>query len=462
MTKSGTILVLPEPGLAGLPWLRERIASLPGSMPGPVAALCPAPESDLLASVLADLPGLGVTPYEDGNLTGSRPDLDRFRVWFRERVHAGDGTAVFLVDDPGLPGSRESFHAFLRLVGVREAAVLGPDHEMPLDLPPAPRRVQSVLIRVRGGIGNVILATPLVRAAINAGLETLFCPLDDVRDQSLAPLFSGIPRPGPTLLTPSEADNTKADLRLNVNDREALAPGDFFHSPHRTGLMGSEARAMARFLENITGLKADPSATFAGGDPEAAPERLCGRIVVCPGSKPGWEPKRWPHMDALLRALRRAHEEAVVLCRPADLEAYAATDFLTPITAPAEYATDLDLASAAAVLRTARAVVANDCGLAHVAAAVDAPTLVLFGPSSLAKNAQERPNVRNLSLELPCQPCQGATGGPGRLAPGQYSCDLGYACLAELGPETVLTALDELAGGAVPRREGPKKSRRTP
>jgi heptosyltransferase I len=50
-------------------------------------------------------------------------------------------------------------------------------------------------------------------------------------------------------------------------------------------------------------------------------------------------------------------------------------------------------------------VVANDSGLAHVAAAVGTPTLMIFGPTPHATLSRLPSNVKVLRAGLPCEPC---------------------------------------------------------
>jgi ADP-heptose:LPS heptosyltransferase len=65
----------------------------------------------------------------------------------------------------------------------------------------------------------------------------------------------------------------------------------------------------------------------------------------------------------------------------------------------------LSLRETAAVLAAAGVVVANDCGLGHVAAAVGVPTILLFGPTPDAVLGEFPPNVRVLRAGLRCEPC---------------------------------------------------------
>ena len=332
----------------------------------------------------------------------------------------------------------------LALLGFSDILELTPTHSHMVHLPAKPNSdsVRSLLLKACGGIGNVVLLTPLLHASLSQGWKTTFCPVSDLNGGSLGELFRGDAPSGLSIVEPDKAIHASADVILNVEANTLRSPLDFHHNPYRIGAPGHEPAFAARFFENVTGVAVDISNTFVGGTTESVPRRLRHRIVICPGSKPSWDSKRWPHMNALLRKL----EDPLILCKKADLAAYRDLPFLTPITARnAEFLTDLNLFQAASLLRSAKAVVANDCGMAHVAAAAGVPTLILFGPSSLEKNRHHRANVLSLSLGLECQPCQGATSGPGRLGPGAYSCLEGYRCFAELSVETVLDALDTAA-----------------
>lgn len=65
----------------------------------------------------------------------------------------------------------------------------------------------------------------------------------------------------------------------------------------------------------------------------------------------------------------------------------------------------LSLAGVAAELAGASACVAVDTGLGHLAAALDVPTLSLFGPTSPALTGAWGPRQRHLSSDFRCAPC---------------------------------------------------------
>ena len=427
------LFILPEAGLAQAPWFLEALAE---AAPRGAVVLCPEPEAGELQG---RFPGVRVQGSGSGALTPARPDLRALA-----RGLGADGLLAeraVLVRDGTRPHGWDAYRTALRLLGLPGFLELDRERREEQGFPPPPdmSRPGTLLLKACGGIGNVVQTTGVLSAALARGWKAVFCPMSD-SGQSLAPLFQDPDRPGLRVIGPGDLPEVRAGLSLNIECRAHIAAQDFFHSPYREPMERNEARAYARFAANVTGWDVDPAATFVGPG-TGVPAGLSGRVVLIPGSKPNWDSKRWPHMQRLAEMLDRP----VVLCREADLEAYATLPFLAPIRGDrAELVTGLDLAQAAAVLRQARAVVANDCGLAHVAAAAGAPTLVLFGPSSLDKNLHPRSNVTALRLDLPCRPCQGRDQGPGRLSGKGYRCDLGYPCLAGITAEDVAQRLAEL------------------
>ncbi len=430
MTKAKPLVVFAEPGAV----MREQALLSKNLSDGePVDVLCHADD-------LAKVNGWGgaVYTYSGGNLAPCRKDLDVLR----ERLALPARSATLLPVTAG--DAPPHVVTTLGLLGAGTVVALSPGGSRRLRAPcPAhasPSNGATLVLKACGGIGNMVLLTPLLHAALQQGWRTVFCPLSDLDGGSLALLFQDA-APGLEVLEPERVDEVTADWTLNVEAHGLQREGDFHHNPYKVGVPGHEPTFSARFFRNVTGVACDLTKTFVGGDPATTPPHLRDRIVVCPGSKAGWDAKRWPHMNALLRVL----DAPLVLCKPQDLALYRKTPHLTPLDAPnATYLTDLNLLEAASLLRTARAVVANDCGMAHVAAAAGAPTLILFGPSSLEKNRHPRSNVRNVHLGLECQPCQGQRHGPGRLGPGDWWCEKKFQCLEGLCVEQVLYHLNRL------------------
>ncbi|MBI9079212.1 MAG: glycosyltransferase family 9 protein [Pseudodesulfovibrio sp.] len=423
--KRDSLLIFPERDFSVLDILWLRKTHLPN-----LTVFCHADDHEKVLSL-----GGTVVHYKGGHLAPCRDDLADLT---RQLPSFAETDVSLYCPANDIP------HPFalstLRLLGIREAHSLTKDGKHSLRLRPVPDQnaINTLLLKACGGIGNLVLTTSLLSASLSQGWKTYFSPTSDLDATSLAELFDGNLPKGLRLIRPNELKSIEPDVILNIEDHASLEEDDFFHAPYRIGTTGHEPGFAAQFFKNITGVTVDISRTFVGGTPDRINQDLKNRIVVCPGSKNGWDSKRWPHMDALLRRL----DNPIVLCRKADLDAYETLDFLTPITAPnAEYLTNSSLQEAASILASASIVIANDCGPAHIAAATGTPTLFLFGPSSQEKNRHPRPNVINLSLNLDCQPCQGRTDGPGRLAPHDYNCETNFQCLAGLSEDMVLDAV---------------------
>jgi len=156
-------------------------------------------------------------------------------------------------------------------------------------------------------------------------------------------------------------------------------------------------------------------------------------LALVPGSANG-PAKQWPASAFAALATRAADEwgaQPVLVGGPAD----------APITAAVAEAADCDcidlagrtgLLDLATLLGHCRAVVANDTGGAHLAAALSCPTLVLFGPTDPRRTRPRGPYVRVLSIGAFCQPCMSPV------------CELDHRCLTGLKPELALAALQPL------------------
>jgi heptosyltransferase-3 len=163
-------------------------------------------------------------------------------------------------------------------------------------------------------------------------------------------------------------------------------------------------------------------------------------VVLHPGS--GWPLKNWParRWRALAAELaRRTRSRPVVAGTAAERTLVREVVDGTPAI---DLAGRLSLGALAAVHRRARLVVTTDSGALHLAAAVGAPVVGLFGPGDPFRFAPlaAPDRVRVVRGGLPCSPC-------GTLEHPPCGAARNPACVTAIGVEHVLQAAGELLWG---------------
>ncbi len=212
---------------------------------------------------------------------------------------------------------------------------------------------------------------------------------------------------------------------------------------------GIAARNLA-LAEALAGSPAPAAPAVSVALPEggALPECPPVFVALAPGGGANETFKRWPAASfaALGRRLAEDGMPVVLVGGPGEEELCARV--VSAIGAGAmDLSGRLTLAATARVLARARLLVANDSGLAHVAAAVGTPVVAVFGPTSDARYAPAGSGpVRVVASDLPCRPCHVAP----RKEPFACRFERERACLDELDPEAVLAAARALLASGRP------------
>ena len=172
-------------------------------------------------------------------------------------------------------------------------------------------------------------------------------------------------------------------------------------------------------------LRADPSPVLA----EALRAALDGApyAVLNPGA--GWPNKRWPtdRFAAVARELRHRHGlSSLVTWGPAEREAADAIVALSE--GAARLSPRTSVSELAAVMRGAALVVAGDTGPLHIAAAVGAPVVGLYGPTWPERNGPWDPADEVISRADRCQ-CH-----------HKRQCMTGARCIETIGVDEVVAA----------------------
>ncbi|MBI5861475.1 MAG: lipopolysaccharide heptosyltransferase II [Rhodocyclales bacterium] len=153
-------------------------------------------------------------------------------------------------------------------------------------------------------------------------------------------------------------------------------------------------------------------------------------FIFCPGAEYG-PAKRWPaaHFATLAQRLASTHSPVWLLGSGKDA-ALGADIAAAAGGAALNLCGRTSIEQAIDLIATARAVVSNDSGLMHVAAALDRPLAALYGSSSPGYTPPLSPQAKILNRNLPCSPCF------------KRECPLGhFDCLNGLLPETVAAAI---------------------
>lgn len=128
-------------------------------------------------------------------------------------------------------------------------------------------------------------------------------------------------------------------------------------------------------------------------------------VVIAPGAGFG-DAKCWPpeSFGALADALMGRGATVVLVGAPGEHERILAVRRAMR-RAPIVLDGVLDLGALKVLLRHARLLVANDAGTRHVAAAFGIPSVVFFGPTTVAKTPDNLERVAVLETAHACRPC---------------------------------------------------------
>ena len=110
--------------------------------------------------------------------------------------------------------------------------------------------------------------------------------------------------------------------------------------------------------------------------------------------------KRWPYFPELAERFA----DVALVGTADDLRKSDGSLFQFPAHVRS-FVDKLTLRETAELLAAAGAVVSNDSGLAHIAAAVGTPTMMIFGPTPHTTLGQFPANVKVIRQGLECEPC---------------------------------------------------------
>jgi lipopolysaccharide heptosyltransferase I len=153
-------------------------------------------------------------------------------------------------------------------------------------------------------------------------------------------------------------------------------------------------------------------------------------IIIAPSAR--WQSKRWPsaHFASLISRLTI---QCIVIGSKDDMN--LVNQIMTGTTGNAvNFCGKTDLKELVALISGSRAVVSNDSGPMHIAAALEMPTIALFGPTDPGKTGpygwQSNKKLKVIRADIPCSPCR-----------TKECADL--ICMNSIQVESVLAELEE-------------------
>ena len=298
---------------------------------------------------------------------------------------------------------------------------------------------RSVLVHLASGVGNLVLATPLLVALNEMGFVVdLLLDADYSQTAELFRDWSAVravvgdrrrARDGYSLLVPAVPPfYWKRFERLYSRDQRVVR-----RPPDR--LFYQNEQEYYLWFARALGYPADQKPMYRLPICASETAGVTGRtLVIAPGCKTGEKAlKRWPYFAELAEEF----DDVAVVGTDDDVLRADGTVFEFPAHVRLLLG-KLTLRETAEVMAAAGAVVGNDSGLCHIAGASGAPTVIIFGPTPSQTLGRFPPNVAIARAGLDCEPCW--------FGERFRACDRRIDCLRAVRVEDVTRVLRALMG----------------
>jgi heptosyltransferase-2 len=154
-------------------------------------------------------------------------------------------------------------------------------------------------------------------------------------------------------------------------------------------------------------------------------------LALCPGAEYG-EAKRWPiaHFAEVAKQKLQQGWQVWLFGSPKDAQVTSQINDLSGNRC-VDLSGKTSIVEAVDLLSLANAVISNDSGLMHVAAALDKNLIAIYGSSDPKFTPPLNAKAKIISLNLECSPCF------------KRECPLGHThCLTEITPQQMIATLD--------------------
>jgi ADP-heptose:LPS heptosyltransferase len=266
-------------------------------------------------------------------------------------------------------------------------------------------RPRRILVEIRWRLGDEIMALPIYEALRRRYPEARLTVW-----ASHPELLEGNPH-----IDVVNDDNVDPDryvyLREGPQQTSRLA-----HYARRAGVPVSEIRPRIYYQDWSTAHLGDDDRPY---------------VAIATGAT--WPTKQWPAKRwlALAGLIEEAGFAVVELGRDHD-----------PVGSGLSLVNQTSVRDVAKVLRKCRLLVSGDCGLMHLAVAVETPVVALFGPTDPSILMGDEPKLRIITNERDCQGCWNKNHAAKEPGICPLNIDM---CLGTITPETVIEHVRELA-----------------
>lgn len=294
---------------------------------------------------------------------------------------------------------------------------------------------KKLLFVLGGGIGNIILATPAIRLAVDEGhVVDIFPECNSSQD-----LYEILRINGVREVTNNPKDSYDFQLNGPFTSVSKHVAKSFIRPRIRYDQHRPETHVYLDLIRQI-GIYGKPGCVEINVPQKQVPD-FVDHVAIYPGSKPNWAMKRWDKFDDLCQHL----DKVVLVGTEADINSHGDPTWINKNWNWKEDTKHFHgtLAETAAVLKQCKAFIGNDGGVAHIAAATGILTFVIFGPSSDVKNKPWSKNAFVISKDEKCRPCQFSKGKDGKeiFGANKSTCPFDMACMRNL---TVKDVLDQI------------------
>ena len=334
--------------------------------------------------------------------------------------------------------------------------------------------MQKILIIGPSWVGDAMLMQPML---LRLRQIYPYCNIDVLAAPWTAELLHVMPEISEVIINPfphgalqlKERYQLGKKLALNQYDQAIVLPNSlksalvpfFAGIPVRTGYIGefrfgllNDARKLnksklplmvERFAQlaeqsgiNIKRPLPDPKLNITTTQQDATLKKLGITLeksiaILCPGAEYG-PAKRWPvaYFAEIAQRLQQNGFTVWMIGSAKDSEVAEKIVSLGNL-ASHNLCGKTNLSDAIALLSCAQLVISNDSGLMHLAAALDKPTLALFGSSSPQFTPPLSPKAAVMQLDIKCSPCF------------KRECPLGhFNCMVQLTPDMVWKKIEQM------------------